>query len=138
MERALLNHIIYVHVCGCGMPKIFCRCLSNCEIRQTFLLQKFPATLSHPSLAPTLSPFHPHLIHDHLLGPSASLASFNDGLQELEVLDVPALLYAVNEVLDLRLCHFTAQVGIVPEDLSQCVRFNKLYVYACTCNYVHV
>ena len=42
-----------------------------------------------------------HLIHDHLLGSSASLASFNDGLKKLEVLDVPALLYAVNEVLDL-------------------------------------
>ena len=69
------------------------------EIHQNFLPQKFP-TIRSP-LASTLSPFHPHLVHDHLLGPSASLASFNDGLKKLEVLDIPALLYAVYEVLDL-------------------------------------
>ena len=67
--------------------------------------------LSHPfTLSLPLSPDSPtpplfsllsHLIHDHLLCPSTSLASLDDGLQKLEVLDIPALLYTVYEVLDL-------------------------------------
>ena len=67
-----------------------------------------------------------HLIHDHLLSPPASLSSMDDGLEELEVLDVPVFLDAVNEVLDLRLSHFATEVGVVPEYLRQCVGFNKL------------
>ena len=67
-----------------------------------------------------------HLIHDHLLGPPAPLAPLHDGLQEPQVLDVPALLNAADEVLDLRLCHLAAQVGIVQEDLGKGLRLNKL------------
>ena len=49
-----------------------------------------------------------HLIHDHVLSPLVllTLPSFHHSLQELQELDVPFLLNAVDEVL-----HFRLQIG---------------------------
>ncbi|MCG8622037.1 MAG: hypothetical protein MJE68_08605, partial [Proteobacteria bacterium] len=49
------------------------------------------------------------------------------GLEEFEVLDVSTLLNAVDEVLNLSLCHFATEVGIVSENFSQGVRLYKLW-----------
>lgn len=58
-----------------------------------------------------------YLLHDHILGAAeeGSLC-FDDGLEELEVLDVAAMcLDAVNEVLDHTFRHLTAQMGVIFE-----------------------
>lgn len=56
---------------------------------------------------------HTHLIHDHLLCPPAPLASLDNGLQEPQVLDIPALLNTADEMLDFSLRHLGTQVGII-------------------------
>lgn len=58
-----------------------------------------------------------YLLHDHILGAAeeGSLC-FDDGLEELEVLDMAAVcLDAVNEVLNHTLRHLTTQMRVIFE-----------------------
>ena len=91
-----------------------------------------------------------YLIHDHVLDPLALLTfalltlpgTLDHSLQELQELDVPFLLDAVDEVLNFGLCHLAAEVRVVSEYLCQCfslydLAYEHMYTYThIVCTYV--
>lgn len=72
----------------------------------------------------------PHLRHDHVLTLLHILAlSLDDGVEEVEVLDVAAVRgQAVDEMLQDALGYLAAELVVVTEDVLHCLRLQQLRV----------
>lgn len=69
-----------------------------------------------------------HLCHDFVLALLHILPiSFDNGLQELEVLDVsPMCFNAVDKVMNHTVTDLIAQLVVVHEDVTHCLSFQQL------------